>query len=924
MAVIGILGTSAVVEGLAEDGVEWTDGTGAAITHAKPNDATAALFYIQDGALTKLKGGVRVFYTSTVGALAPFSIPAGTVTGGAVQSTTLAADAYDTATPANTPLDAAPTVLVGGSSKTLESHSLTGGTFALISAVTAQTVTVNFNYHFPDSYDSSTERAHVYSDSDSVGEFVAITEVASAGSKTTDAQSTIFVGEVFLSTDTLTPGVADGKVFVGDGDLVTVEYLDSSGGVISTDTITIDDVAATVENQVPADATVTNDTRPRVTFDVTDLGSGLSSSEISLYINGEKVEDATLAFSPINDGFGFLFAQSTEWTETVLGGGFNVKGEGFPFDIAVVATDKAGNMVTSTATITIDTTPPRLDSKPITGSAQNAIVATFHEVLDASSVDADGSDFTVEGANVSSATVNADDGSVVDLVLETNLPTDAKPQVTVTGEILDPAGNAVVIGDVTATNQANDGIEPGVTIDIGLALAVTADAVTVDVTTDEKVSKAKLVVTVWGPAGSPANQNLTMDFTTTLISDASVTIAATDVTGQFGVSVNATDASGNSFDNLEEIADEAFAVGATGSNTITVGNGPIGDADGDGDVDISDVTVTVTGFTATTTAIDASLRTITFTTDGADATEVLVDYSYVKADFVFEVDQTAPTVEFIPDGASDLPDRSPFIRVNFTDDTYPGDAFKAVSLGKADHTPPGGTATSILSSFVTRSDNTYSWTAQNLALGAHKLEVTGTDTAGNSVDATLEFTVKERTVDIALEQGWNLISIPDQAGPDDVNTVFSASEITTVLTYDPRVAGLWTFATRDTAEDTLIPTGGLTEIEASKGYWVESSAPITVTIKIPGITAGAQTLPPAFKLPAGWNLVAVNTPKLTDTVRDADEYFSGLDWSRAYWFNNATKTWESIVPDGDPNAGDAVEATKGYFVYLNKSGTLVP
>ena len=65
----------------------------------------------------------------------------------------------------------------------------------------------------------------------------------------------------------------------------------------------------------------------------------------------------------------------------------------------------------------------------------------------------------------------------------------------------------------------------------------------------------------------------------------------------------------------------------------------------------------------------------------------------------------------------------------------------------------------------------------------------------------------------------------------------------------------------------------------------------------------------------------VATSDLAVTSRDADDYFTGLDWSRAYGYDNATNKFVGILPD---STTDTVAVTKGYWVFLNKAGTLVP
>ena len=946
---------AAVVEVAAGD-VEWAAGNGDDITSVRPG--ITATFFINDDGLNSSQIGVGTWESLTaaseIGDI--FNLSDGTVKlggGGAVDQAgrySLEASDYASSSPASTPLvTGSLSVTVGDTSPTVSGVSEANGTFSILIAVAKTATTIaTFKYHVMDTY---ADLAKVTSTSDPQGEVVSITQVARIGatetSSETSSDSTIFRGEIALSGAASAQGTNDDGVWVQDGDTLTISYLDDSGDPLDTDTVTVDAVDANIANvtlekadgsTVAADESVDNTNNPGVSFEVTDTGAGIDETDITLTINTEPVAATELKFRDIDDGLRVTFDQTTSWkAATSTGGGFGVD-DSTAFALVITAKDGAGNDSTLIAMVTIDETAPGFTGAS-TGDGATAVTATFSEDLDSGSVS--GADFTVTTQDavvfaIASAELKDDpDENTVDIVLLSGLPSNSKPEVKVVGEILDNAGNAVVV-DTAVT--ASDGIPPSTTIAVDKDLAVTDDVVAITVVTDEKLQAGGLTVSVFGPATSPSNGDLSTTSAIPQAHDGSLTVDEDDVTGQFGISIQASDGP-NKSNNLTAVADEAQTVTA---GVITLSNGPIGDANFDGVMDTLDVTVKIGGVIRTlfpTSTVDASARTITLGGLIADDVAVTVDYNYVAADFVFEVDQDAPTVAFVPDGTKDIQDASPFIRVTFTDDAYPGDTFKAVTLDKAEHTPPGAaaTATDIATSFVARSSSEYMWSAQNLALGEHKLVVAGTDTAGNATgDKELVFTISLRDVDIILEPGWNLISIPDQPTPSDVDTVFGAPEISTVLTYDPTVAGLWSFAVRDAAEGTLI--GGLDTVEAEKGYWVESAAAITITVKIPGITAGAQTLPPAFRLPAGWNLVSVNTPNLDDASRDPDEYFSGLDWSRAYSYDSVTKTWDSIVPDGDPNddvtddlgvddamEGDApVSAGKGYFIYLNKSGTLVP
>mgnify|MGYP001406183472 CR=1 FL=1 len=83
--------------------------------------------------------------------------------------------------------------------------------------------------------------------------------------------------------------------------------------------------------------------------------------------------------------------------------------------------------------------------------------------------------------------------------------------------------------------------------------------------------------------------------------------------------------------------------------------------------------------------------------------------------------------------------------------------------------------------------------------------------------------------------------------------------------------------------------------------------------------------PAAFDLGVGWNLVPVSSMSLATTTIDADDYFSGLTWSRAYGYSNSDASFNSILPTTDAVTSAAtVSVSQGYWLYLTKAGTLVP
>ena len=110
--------------------------------------------------------------------------------------------------------------------------------------------------------------------------------------------------------------------------------------------------------------------------------------------------------------------------------------------------------------------------------------------------------------------------------------------------------------------------------------------------------------------------------------------------------------------------------------------------------------------------------------------------------------------------------------MSFNDDEYPGDSYTDVSLTAATLTM-GDDETDIAADFAPRQTaTTICGRGVGLALGEYTLAVTGTDTAGNATDASLTFTIMERSAtQVALTPGVNLISLPGTPATSSVEGV---------------------------------------------------------------------------------------------------------------------------------------------------------
>ena len=352
------------------------------------------------------------------------------------------------------------------------------------------------------------------------------------------------MGEIVLSDNAGTQGTKSDGVWVQDGDTVTVRYVNADGNAIDTDTMTADGVKPSILNITPANGAVLDVSNPTLRFDVVDEGSKMDLSNlvsndpaveknITVEIHGIQVSGGS--FQGVPERISFIYATGNKWTDDAADGGYDVA-DSVEFAITITATDVAGNKAEVTVDedgesvhkIRIDQTEPTASSAE-TGTGWNrskaeetsnddtAVSVTFSEDIDSASVSA--SDFTVAGVRPSAAVVGTTDDDADTTADERTthrvyltvaaLAPDAKPEVVVTGQVMDLGGNALDTSLDEATLTATDGLDPSITVSVDTELAVKDDDVTVTIDSEERLSTADGVteISINGPRSSgSANQ----------------------------------------------------------------------------------------------------------------------------------------------------------------------------------------------------------------------------------------------------------------------------------------------------------------------------------------------------------------------------------------------------------------------------------
>ena len=345
----------AAAAAIANNDIEWMENdsnnegqvvkhypaTSAGGTSANTHDVR---FYINDSDLDKVQDGVTT-YTGNAGAAADNTIAAAvTIELDADEAATVDCDTdtngnqaclggvtdtagYDSAATPKTALVANTLgVTVAGAVQTfaIDAQDDVNGTFSLSgnAVLTATNLLVaTYKFNSPQTYaatsGTSAKRVKVTSTSDSTGEWVQISEVASQSVTTAAIASNYFTGTLQVGSDATYATAADSTVWVQDGDTLTVTFYgagtdsdgdgtiqdDELGSVIASTTATIDDSSPSISNVSPADGLLTKDKAPDISFTITDAGSGFGSSVtsfgdyVAVYLRECLISDAELGVS---------------------------------------------------------------------------------------------------------------------------------------------------------------------------------------------------------------------------------------------------------------------------------------------------------------------------------------------------------------------------------------------------------------------------------------------------------------------------------------------------------------------------------------------------------------------------------------------------------------------------------------------------
>jgi hypothetical protein len=503
------------------------------------------------------------------------------------------------------------------------------------------------------------------------------------------------------------------------------------------------------------------------------------------------------------------------------------------------------------------------------------------------------------------------------LTMAADLPSDGKDtagnaiKVAVTGEVKDVAGNVASFKSVDAA----DGIPPKLTV-----------------TSDKPFTLKELTLTVTSDETTGATPTLSIKAQATEVGGLGATAAAPIMTAtgprSYTVKISAADAA--TVPAINTPAKLNIVVTATDTNGT---EGSAGD------------TASATSTKAITVEVDPVLNnglnpefTVAGTKMKTDGT-FQVDPDAAKADEIEAVDPLLITVDF---ARQCLTTGALTCAGGGEKKEYEGDTHKTVAVTNLVVEVTLSDGSKVKPATTVSSADNIAWTLaiSNPPTGEYTITFNAKDEAGN-VSKVPGSTVGDlfkaekikiiapKPVELKLNPGWNLISLPFDAANPAINSLIpSTHPVSLVMSYDS-AKGLWLVSRRDPA--TGLFAGDVRALTANAGYFVYTNSLEPLKLLRPGLAtaAAAPAAPPAIPVKAGWNLVPVrsNVVPLPKGIA-ADAYFGTLvtstgtaAWLSALSWQPATQTWLTNRPAQVAFTSTAAFAAE---TFTDRCGTVSP
>lgn len=799
--------------------------------------------------------------------------------------------------------------------------------------------------------------------------------VVSESSETTDVSASdgdtieVTFGAVTISTikvDAAKPVVSDlspeSKAIQTSTSRVFAGTVTDAGSGLRTDSSSedADDNGTTEASDRDADG-VTNEPLPLV-------GTSGKSKDIQILIattNTTPTTDesglASDGWVSVTNGFRYTFTRS----------GLTSSGTDATITWRVDATDRVGNQAQTDSNadtttkdhfkLTIDQNAPQIEkaeagigwdaAKRQEKDDDSSIKVTFRagssgsvvDNLDNSTVDTSGIDFRIDATTTASAGI-LDIASVVHpnlkstgtsaskvfnssrvleagatknivyIKLANDLAPDAVPEVNVLGDIRDLAGNGSPPHDIKSTDKILPTFDVTVTGGAGgtrpIADGDSDHKITIRIVANENVSgNPSLWLTDFNYDNTTDQRLEVLTATSVSLSNKSKGTNIWEVSSTAGSLVNR-------LVGVHVSGLDTAGAGNRGNTSGITSSGANGLPVAGDKADLSKMSGRLFEFDDTLAA-----ASFTLTPNTGTSTETESANPFLKIDFSEGKEYNIAATTDPLDKGDKLTFGTPAVSVEI-------DSHNGVTLTKLELVDQDKVSTDLLGTQGTVDSDSFVLALAGLAVGEYTVNVNGTDAVGNkrATNDSFNFTVKARSsYSVALNPGWNLVSLPATPSDPDISSVFPATHpATTVLTF---VGGEWKTAVRG-GDNTW--EGTISQITSEEAYWVQTGAFTPIKTLIP--ERNPATVLPAIPIVAGWNLVPIvdlgqaSTPTqatLADRSKgiDPDIYFASITWTVAYGFDTQGNAWRKITPSATV---DNVGQGKGYWVWATKAGQLVP
>ena len=194
----------------------------------------------------------------------------------------------------------------------------------------------------------------------------------------------------------------------------------------------------------------------------------------------------------------------------------------------------------------------------------------------------------------------------------------------------------------------------------------------------------------------------------------------------------------------------------------------------------------------------------------------------------------------------------------------------------------------------------------------HKVRITSTyvvEVILPLVEDEISFAVTGVSVEVELNKGWNLMSLPIVPDNEDIAAVLAGIMDDVISVHHYRAA----------TDDWLIYAppdhNSLTTMEDGKAYWINMIAGGNLTVVGQAVAPpGYGPPPPTYDVVEGWNMIGFRSMN----PMKAEEYLMGTEYVRIYGFDLDQGGWFSL-PYSNNMTPDL-----GYWIAFSEEGTIYP